>query len=186
MRRSFVTRVVGVLVPLAAALFVVQPVAAHVAHTSGSPGTYVVTDTSANPGAKCVYPGVSQSNNDLAKIKIHAPKMYAKSGTQWVGWQYSIQHGDKAGSSASWITYYKSPVMKAQAATNSAASFSTQTWIAGNHINRLWRVKLLMFWYTHASKTNITGQVNWIMDYYTVTYPPNPDTVNPDYCLPGQ
>ena len=57
-------------------------------------GNYMVTDTQTNPGARCYYPGVNQSNNDLSKIKIHSPLMYAKSGTQWVGWQYSIQHGD--------------------------------------------------------------------------------------------
>jgi len=186
LRRSIVTRCSGILIPLAAALFIVQPVAAHVAHTSGSPGNYTVTDTQTNPGARCYYPGVNQSNNDLSKIKIHSPVMYAKSGTQWVGWQYSIQHGDAPGSNAAWITYYKSPVMKGQATTTQAASFSTQTWIAGNHINRFWRVKLLMFWYKAGSKTSISGQVNWIMDYYKVTYPPNPDTWNPDYCLPGQ
>ena len=54
-----------------------------------------------------------------------------------------------------------------------------QTWIAGNHINRFWRIKLLMFWYTSSSKTNITGQVNWLMDWYTVTYPPNPRYLKP-------
>ncbi len=49
MRRTIVTRMFGILVPLAAALFVVQPVAASVVHTSGSPGNYAVTDTSGNP-----------------------------------------------------------------------------------------------------------------------------------------
>lgn len=186
MRRSIVTRLSGVLIPLAVALFIVQPVAAHAVHTSGSPGNYTVTDTQTNPGARCYYPGVNQSNNDLSKIKIYAPLMYAKSGTQWVGWQYSVQHGTTAGSDAAWTTYYKSAVMKTTATTSHAAAFSTQTWIAGNHINRFWRIKLLMFWYTSSSKTNITGQVNWLMDWYTVTYPPNPDTSNPDHCLPGQ
>jgi hypothetical protein len=179
-------RIAGGLVILAALLMAAQPATAHAAHTSGSPGNYVVTDTTSNPGAQCIYPDIYQSDNDLAKIKIFAPKMYAKTGTQWVGWQYSIQHGDAPGSNASWITYYKSSHFKAQATTSQAASFSTKTWIAGNHINRFWRVKLLMFWYKPGSKTKISGQVNWIMDYYTVTYPPNPDTWNPDYCLPGQ
>lgn len=186
MRQSFWVRATGVVVPLVAALFAAQPVLGHVAHTSGNPGTYVVTDTSTNPGAHCFYPGVNQSNNDLSKIKIHAPTMYAKSGTQWVGWQYSIQHGDAPGSNAAWITYYKSPTMKATATTIHAASFSTQTWTPNKDLNRFWRVKLLMFWYKAGSKTQISGQVNWIMDYYKVTYPPNPDTWNPDYCLPGQ
>jgi len=163
-----------------------SPASAHVAHTSGSPGSYVVTDSSSSPGAQCIYPDIYQSDNDLAKIKIHAPQMYAYSGTQWVGWQYSIQHGDAPGSDAAWMTYYKSPVMKSSATQSQAASFTTQKWIAGNHINRFWRVKLLMFWYQSGSKTHITGQVNWIMDYYTVTYPPNPNVTNPDYCLPGQ
>ena len=162
------------------------PVLGHVVHTSGSPGNYTVTDTDINPGAQCIYPSVSHSNNDLAKIKIHAPLMYAKSGTQWVGWQYSVQHGKVAGSDSAWVTYYKSPVMKSTATSNQAAAFSTQTWIAGNHLNRFWRIKLLMFWYKAGSKTQISGQVNWLMDWYTVTYPPNPDYSNPDHCLPGQ
>ena len=186
MRHSILVRLAGVAVPLLAAMFAAQPVAAHVVHTSGSPGNYTVTDTSTNPGAQCYYPSASHSNNDLSKIKIRAPLMYAKSGTQWVGWQYSVQHGTMAGSDAAWTTYYKSPVMKDQATVSQAASFTTQTWIAGNHINRFWRIKLLMFWYTSSSKTNITGQVNWLVDWYTVTYPPNPDYSNPDHCLPGQ
>jgi hypothetical protein len=186
MRHSILVRLAGVAVPLLAAMFAAQPVAAHVVHTSGSPGNYTVTDTSTNPGAQCYYPSASHSNNDLSKIKIRAPLMYAKSGTQWVGWQYSVQHGTMAGSDAAWTTYYKSPVMKDQATVNQSASFTTQTWIAGNHINRFWRIKLLMFWYTSNSKTSITGQVNWLVDWYTVTYPPTPDYSNPDHCLPGQ
>lgn len=176
---------------LASALLAVgalgSPVAAHVASMSGSPGNYTVTDTSTNPGAHCFYPSASHANNDLSKIKIHAPTMYAKSGTQWVGWQYSIQHGTTVGSAPSgWTTYFKSPVMKAQAQVNHAAAFSTQTWTAGNHINRWWRVKLLMFWYKAGSKTTISGQVNWIVDYYTITYPPNPDSTNSMDCIPGE
>ncbi len=162
------------------------PVLGHAVHTSGSPGNYTVTDTETSPGAECIYPGVNQSNNDLAKIKIHAPLMYAKSGTQWVGWQFSVQHGTMAGSDAAWTTYYKSPVMKSTATTSQAGAFTTQKWIAGNHINRFWRIKLLMFWYKPGSKTQISGQVNWLMDWYTVTYPPNPDVSNPMHCLPGQ
>ena len=187
MRRSIFARALGAAVPLTLALMMTaQPVAAGVVSTSGSPGNYTVTDTSANPGAHCYYPSASHSNNDLSKIKIHAPLMYAKSGTQWVGWQYSIQHGTMAGSDAAWTTYYKSPAMKATATTNHAAAFSTQSWTAGNHINRFWRVKLLMFWYKSGSKTTISGQVNWLVGYYTVTYPPTPNYSNPDHCLPGQ
>ena len=187
MRHSIIARAIVAVTPVALALLMTaQPVAAGVAFTSGSPGNYTVTDTTANPGARCFYPSASHSNNDLSKIKIPAPLMYAKSGTQWVGWQYSVQHGKTAGSDAAWITYYKSPVMKKTATTGQAAAFTTQTWIAGNHINRFWRIKLLMFWYKPGSKTQISGQVNWLVTWYTVTYPPTPDYSNPDHCLPGQ
>ena len=187
MRRLLAIRAVGMTGPLVLALFVAsQPVAAHVSNMHGSPGPYTVSDSTNSPGAHCYYPSASHSNNDLSKIKIKPPTMYAKSGTQWVGWQYSIQHGTTAGSGAAWTTYYKSPTMKLQATTSHAAAFTTQTWTAGNHINRFWRVKLLMFWYKPGSKTTISGQVNWVMDWYTVSYPPGADYSNPDWCLPGQ
>jgi hypothetical protein len=186
MRHSITARAFGILAPLSILVMLsAQPAAASVTFTSGSPGNYTVTDTDANPAARCIYPKTTAANQDLAKVKIHPPTMYAKSGTQWVGWQYSIQHGKTAGSDAAWVTYYKSSVMKGQATTGHAAPFSTQTWTAGNHLNRFWRVKLLMFWYTPSSKTHITGQINWLDTWYTVTYPPNPDYSNPDHCLPG-
>jgi len=164
-----------------------SPVAAGVVNTSGSPGNYTVTDTNSNPGAHCFYPKASLQSNDLSKIKIPAPKLYGRSGTQWVGWQYSIQHGTTAGSDpAAWTTYYKSPVMKLQATVSTPAAFTTQTWIAGNHINRWWRVKLLMFWYKPGSKTTISGQVNWLIDWYQISYPPNTVLpMSPD-CIPGE
>ena len=193
MRRSIVARAIGAAVPLTLALMMTaQPVAAGVASTSGSPGQYTVTDTQTNPGAHCFYPSASHANNDLSKIKVSAPTMFAKNSTsgvdtQWVGWQFSIQHGTTVGSGpAGWTTYYKSSIVKAVARDNQAASFTTRTWIAGNHINRWWRVKVLMFWYKPGSKTKISGQVNWIIDYYKITYPPGPDTWSPTDCIPGE
>ncbi len=193
MHRSLAARTLGTAAPLIFGLLIAaQPAAAHAAHTSGSPGSYSVIDTETNQSVHCFYPSASHANNDLSKIKIKPPKLYAKNRTsgvdsQWVGWQFSIQHGTTVGSApAGWTTYYKSSVMKAVAKDNQAASFTTKTWIAGNHINRWWRVKLLMFWYAPGSKTKISGQVNWIVDYYAITYPPNPDTWYPTDCIPGE
>jgi hypothetical protein len=192
MRHWVWIRLTSVVVPLAAALLLAaQPVAAHVTSASGSPGNYVVTDTNANPGAHCFYYDTA-SSTDLYKIKIRAPKMFAKNRTtavdsQKVGWQFYIQHGTSVGSAPSgWTTSFKSSIVKATAHDNLAAAFSTRTWNASANINRWWRVKVLMFWYKPGSSTTISGQVTDVIDYYSWTYPPGPDSVNPTDCIPGE
>src|SRR4051812_39349974 len=193
MRLPIRARGIGAIVPLAAVLLAAQPASAHVAATSGSPGNFVVTDTEASPGAHCFYYYRDNGNmTDMYKIKIRAPKMYARNRTgnvdsQKVGWQFSIQNGTTVGSAPdAWKTYYKSPIVKATAYDNQAAAFTVRTWLAPKAFNRWWRVKLLMFWYQPGSSTTISGQVNDVIDWYTWTYPPAGDSVYPTDCIPDE
>jgi hypothetical protein len=169
-----------------------SPAAAHVTSTSGSHGNYVIADTSDHPAAHCYYGNASSSSQDLTKIKIPAPTVYAKDSTshrdsQKVGWQFVIQHGTSVGSFPSgWKTSYTSSVVKATGYDNQAASFSSRTWTATPNINRWWRVKIYLLWYQPGSSTTVAGEVKDIVDYYTITYPPNPDGFNPTDCIPGE
>ena len=100
-------------------------------HTSGNPGNYTVTDTQTNPGARCYYPGVNQSEQrpfqDQDLRTTHVRQERHPVGRLAV--LSPARNNRRLG--RGWTTYYKSPVMKTTATTSHAAAFSTQTWIAG-------------------------------------------------------
>jgi hypothetical protein len=174
-----------------ATILAAQPAsAAQVLSSTGSPGHYKFNDSMQTPGIQCYYGHVNAANQDLKKIDVHGPRLWARNSTsgrdtQTVGWRYIIQHS-QAGGDPPWETYHTSALVKATTHDDVGYKFPTQTWIAPPDFNVQWRVKLALLWYTPGSSTTVSGSVRLLDEYAIITYPPNPDIHNVIPCLPGQ
>ncbi len=191
---SRLTRRRALLVPAALMVaFVIgtqSAAAATVLSTSGVYGKYVFNDSMTHPGIDCYYGAVSAANQDLKKIVISGPSIWARDRTvhrdsQWVAWRYIVQHS-QAGGAPPWQTYTTSSWVKAVAYDNAAFKFSSRTWTAPAGKNWQWQVEIVMRWFKAPSSTTVAGQVKLMDEYAVITYPPNPNVNNTAPCLPGQ
>lgn len=164
--------------------------AAQVLEQTGLPGYYKFNDSLLKPGIECYFGNVNGPDQDLKKIDVHGPRMWARDSTpavdtQTVGWRFVIQHS-QAGGDPPWETYHKSAWVKATTHEDVGYKFPTQTWTAPPALNVQWRVKLTLQWYTPGSSTTVSGRIRLLDQYQITHYPPNPDIHNVTPCLPGQ
>lgn len=116
MNRSFAT-LVAALVLSAATLFAASPVSAAPAlNNYGSTVTcrYQVTQEGTNGWTEAL----------LKKLVVTPPTMYAKNGTQLVGWRFIVKRSLDRWNTP-WVETYRSPIQKRQATTSTPADFDT-------------------------------------------------------------
>jgi hypothetical protein len=109
---------IAAVLSIAATSLVASPVAA----STPPPSDYGNTAT-------CRYtaPGNGPSYNfRIKKIVVTAPTLYAKNGTQTVGWRFVVARSKSYGDDP-WKITYRSPVEKATATTSQAAPFTTKS-----------------------------------------------------------
>jgi hypothetical protein len=185
-RRMSVTsrtlRTVGAVgAALVAFALAVGPASAEtVKSTSGNIGPYEIFDTSSTPGANCLY---ETASFDLDRISVRPPAHVHSYGSssQWVGWRYVI--GRDAHQNGYWKTYYQSPIVKQYVNDNTnPSSFARRTWIAPEHPTGRFRVRIVIYWYTHSSRTHVTGKTVIEYDYYKAKWNGNSQP-HTEYCL---
>jgi hypothetical protein len=150
---------VALLATLAVAAIGVSPVAAATPPTSDYGNT-----------ATCRYraPGDGPSYNfRIKKIVVTPPQLYAKSGTQKVGWRFVVTRSTSSGADP-WTVTYRSPTEKASATTSQPASFTTESVDVQipnveNVTTVRYHVTLKLFWY--RANGTVQSQTTYVMPY---------------------
>ncbi len=152
-----------------------QPAAAaHVTSTTGHPGPYTIHDNhDTTRGANCDYKTNQSSNGHylLKDISVRAPSVYARNTgpgnqSQWVGWQFKIDRDSDT--NGSYENVFTSAVVKEIATETTKADFSRRSWTPASTPQGNFRARIVIYWYTHASKTNEKGRVKATIEYYHV------------------
>jgi len=173
---------------LMALVLAAQPVAAaHVTSTTGHPGPYTIHDNETTTrGANCDYKTHPSSNGHhlLKDISVRAPSVRARdtgpgNQSQWVGWQFKIDRDSDT--NGSYVNIFTSNVVKRMATETSSAAFSRRTWLPASTPQGNFRVRIVIYWYTHASNTNETGRVKATIEWYHVRGG-GPDTIRHNSC----
>lgn len=160
---------------LMALMLAVQPAAAaNVTSTTGHVGPYQINDEEAGPrGANCDYKTHPQSNGQylLKDISVRAPFVHARNTgpgnqSQWVGWQFKIDRDTNF--DGVYANVFTSSVVKRKATETSIADFSRRSWTPASTPQGNFRVRIVIFWYTHASSTNEKGKVKATIEWYHV------------------
>ena len=154
-------------------------------HT-GTVGSHSLRDSTTAPGDTCKYREITdppyESVYVLKRITVAPPRVRAISGTQKVGWKFTVQRKESfEGASTGWLETYSSPIQTAM--TNSAhdAAFTSKTVsVIGAHTDTLLRYRVLvtMLWYRANGSIQGTAiqQVHW----YKLVGPAA--ARNKDYC----
>src|SRR6476661_6109248 len=105
----------------------------------------------------------------LKRFVVTPPKLFAKSGTQKVGWRYFVTRTLGWGSGPTKVTY-TSPIQKANATTSHAAAFTSQSVdvqlpnIGDTPYQSVsYTVTLKLFWY--SSNGSIQSKTTYQMPY---------------------
>jgi hypothetical protein len=140
--------------------------ATQVAH-SGQTGAYSFTDTTAAPGARCVYQG-TLGHSDFDHARVKAPTVYwlssgaFHSGT--VGWRLLLQHWN----GSSWVTVRTTSEARGLATRTTPAPLSTRNVSWAPPANRKYRVEVKIRWMTPDATT--IGKVVVVIDHYRRSY----------------
>jgi hypothetical protein len=145
--------------------------------TTGTTGAHSYSDTKAKPGIICTYKDLASGVSKLKRIDVKPPDMYgaAGAGTQWVGWQYTVQRQITGFSGPGpWKTTFTSEIFKTQTDgnLNHRAAFGGDSvsvsvpYAYGADASATYRVKSKLFWYTKTSKTTITGTAAGRYEWY--------------------
>ena len=157
---------------LMALILAAQPVAAaHVTSTTGHVGRYTIHDKETTTrGANCDYKTHLSNGQYLLKdISVRPPSVRARNTgpgnqSQWVGWQFKIDRDTNF--DGVYANVFTSAVVKRVATETSSADFVRRTWTPASTPKGNFRVRIVIFWYTHASKTNETGRVKATLEWY--------------------
>lgn len=172
---------------LMALVLAAQPAAAaHVTNTTGHPGPYQINDEEGGPrGANCDYKTqVTNGQHLLKDISVRAPFVHARNTgpgnqSQWVGWQFKIDRDTNFDNVYSNV--FTSNIVKRTATETTIAPFSRRTWTPASTPKGNFRVRIVMYWYTHSSATTVTGKVYATIQWYHVRGG-GPDTVRETNC----
>jgi hypothetical protein len=180
-------RTLSVLASAALVLLIgVQPVAATtLVSKTGVVGSYSLTDAATPAGSQGVTCAYDLVTYHVTSITVRHPSVKARNRTsgrdsQWVGWQYIVQHETPSGTT--WQTIYASSFRKAVAKDNLAAAFANRVWPAPADPTGRYRVLIVIRWYAPGSSSVIEGQVKLRDAFYQSTWNGN-SVISPDFCL---
>jgi len=110
-------------------------------------------------------------NANVRKIIVTAPKVFAKSGHQTVGWRFSVWRTIDEGDHPSHKVTYRSPIQRATATTTRAAVFNTKSvGVALPNVEELrnvsYQVVIRMIWY--RANGSVQSATSYLMPTYTV------------------
>jgi hypothetical protein len=147
------------VIALALASIMVGPVAASTPPTSDYGNTVTCRYTAPGDGPSF--------NFKLRKFVVTAPVLYAKHGTQTVGWRFVVTRSMN-NENGPYDQTYKSPVQKASATESSAAAFSTmKVGVNLPDVENLtqvsYHVTLKLFWY--RANGSVQSRVSYLMPY---------------------
>lgn len=135
-------------------------------HT-GTTGVHSLRDASSTPGATCKYRFATDSYV-LKRITVAPPRVRAISGSQQVGWKFTVQRRFAfEGTTTSWYETYSSTVQTATTDSAHDATFTSKTVSvlgAGATDGMFsYRVLIRMLWYRAGGGTQGTAvhKVDW-------------------------
>jgi hypothetical protein len=143
--------------------------AATVLSHTGSIGPYSLTDATAPSGHQAVICNYAISNEKLATIVVRRPQVKARNtssarDSQWVGWQFIVQHETPSG--RTWSTISGSSFVKGKAFDNLAAPFTDRTWVGPAVPTGRYRILVVIRWYAPGSTSTIGGQMKLLDQNY--------------------
>jgi hypothetical protein len=146
---------------LAASAFAVGPVAAT---TPAAPASAYGNTVECRYRAEGSGPAFDWRLN---KLGVTAPKVYAKSGTQTVGWRFVVTRSMNY-SSGPWNITYRSPLQKRTATTSKPAAFTAMSVGVNlpdveNFVSVQYRVTLKLTWY--RANGTVQSQTSYLMPY---------------------
>ncbi len=119
---------------------------------SGETGQYSFTDTTASPGARCVYYGTA-GLIDFDHARVKAPKVYWPTSSAFpngtVGWRLKLQHWN----GHSWDTVRRTSEARGLASKHTAAPLSTRDVVWAAPHDRKYRVLVAIRWMTPDAET---------------------------------
>jgi hypothetical protein len=159
------------LVPLAAAALALALMLAatsvHADSTSGTPGTYKITDTSGSPGANCNYTPYDPTHY-LVSFTVRGPSVKWPSSSSAasgkVGWRAVVQKSGNSG----WVTVKTGALSTATANKTTATSFAKRTVKYAAQVDAPFRVVVRLLWY--APDNHVIGRATHAVAYYRESY----------------
>src|SRR5262245_15512237 len=157
MIRSMPRRAAVIGSALMALVLAAQPaIAAQVTSTTGKVGPYQINDEQATTrGANCDYKTNAQSNGQhlLKDITVRAPFVHARdtgpgNQSQWVGWQFKIDHDTNFDNV--YANVFTSTIVKRKATETTIAPFSRRSWTPASTPKGNFRVRIVIYWYTSS------------------------------------
>lgn len=174
MFRTRVQRVVLLVGVTLGMLVAVSPVvAATELGRSGVVGPHKVVDKQSYAGAACSYAQVAGRPNNLSlvQISVSSPHVWAVSGEQLVGWNFSVQRRNFGlGFTGKWSTRYTSPRFTEWATETREADFtyaSVNVTVPGRANAESYfeyRVIVKLFWF--GDNGSITGSARKLLLWY--------------------
>lgn len=138
-------------------------VGAKLIHQSGTHGAYVVTDTSAKPGARCRYDGTAGTWY-LNSMHVRAPIIYGTSRhARSVGYRQFLQRRTAHG----WKTVQRGPLISGAATKKTAAALPGSTLVRDLAKAPNWpryRAALKLIWWD--AYANVKGRVILAMKHH--------------------
>jgi hypothetical protein len=151
----------------------------------GVTGSFSYTDTAVSPGARCEYsvdvPGAQ--GNDLDRVTVYHPVVFARKGTRTVGWKFVVQRSVEPGGSGGWVNVYASGFQKRSATTSSPAAFTDRSYVIDTEEDYHFRTIAIVRWYQANSSREVAGFKRLRTEYYRTIHEGDTD-VAMDACLP--
>ncbi|MBX3030069.1 MAG: hypothetical protein KF809_07895 [Chloroflexi bacterium] len=153
--------------------------------SKGSIGSYSYSDQVNATGATCSYdlavPGAQ--GNDLDRITVNRPFVFAKAGTRTVGWRFIVQRSRKVGGSGGWTNVHVSGFQKRTATPTTPAAFTARSYLIQTNKAYHFRTIVVIRWYKPGSTTRVAGSVRLRTEYYRSFYGDS-SVVQMGRCLP--
>ena len=133
---------------------------------AGNVGTYALTDTEANNGARCIFGNIDVDQH-LVAIRVRKPTAYAIDRTsgpdkRMLGWRFYVEEWQPG--SSSWSVVFKTDVQRASATDTHAAGFGSRIYRLGFTPTSWYRIRVRVLWYKLDGTQD--GHVDVWVDWY--------------------
>jgi hypothetical protein len=165
--RLSTSRLVPLLAASLALTMVLAATSVHADSTTGTPGTYKITDASGSPGANCNYTPYAPTHY-LVSFTVRGPSVKwpsanaAASGK--VGWWAVVQKSGNSG----WATVKTGAVKTATANKTTSTVFAKQTVKYAAQVDAPFRVVVHVAWYD--TNDHVIGSATHIVGHYRESY----------------